>query len=50
MFEGAEAMKQVGVYILAPFVGALLAGVLHSVMVWLEKPAVKKAVTSKVET
>jgi len=46
IFEGGTALSQVGVYIIAPFVGALLAALLHAVLKWLEKPGKSKVIKS----
>ena len=45
IFEGGVALSQVGLYILAPVCGAVLAAVVYAVFGWLERPGKVKAVT-----
>ena len=43
MLEGGTALTQIGLYILAPFSGAIVAALLHSAFQWFTTPSVKKA-------
>ena len=44
IIEGGDNAAQVGLYVLAPFVGAFMAGLLQAVLAWFEKPSDSKPV------
>lgn len=50
IFEGGTALSQVGLYILAPVCGSILAALFYVLLKWLEKPSTDRAVRSTSKT
>jgi len=48
IIEGKEALAQVGLYILAPICGAVIAGLLHSFLEWMGQSGRTKGTVSRV--